>query len=182
MYDEPQAPHPRHGGRRPAHRPGPGRPVYDAATQSAYLGPHKSETPAVYLDELDYFSGTEGRYFYTSATENDNLNQSHSRCITRSFDRTYKLNGQHTSLTGNIYQSYESRSYDIWSGSGLWIYGDGKLLYAKEFLLNTTGFEPEAIDIDLSGVLELQVKFDCRSVYGNNSSNPLSLGEMALYT
>ena len=64
----------------------------------------------------------------------------------------------------------------------LWIYGDGKLLYAKEFNENTTGFEPEAITIDLTGVLEMQVKFVCRSVYGNDLRDPLSLGEMALYT
>lgn len=158
-----------------------GLPVqYDGATQSAYLGKHNSETPAVYLDEFDYFSGSS--YIYTAATEDDNLKQGHSHCITQSFDRTYKLNGQYTSLTGNIYQTYNDRSWDIWEGSGLWIYGDGKLLYAKEFNENTTGFEPEAITINLTGVLEMKVEFVCKSVHGNDLRDPLSLGEMALYT
>ncbi len=158
-----------------------GLPVqYDAATQSAFVGTHRSGTPAFYLDEFDYFSGTADNRFYTSLTMDDNLKQGHSRCITESFDRTYKLNGQYTRLTGTMFQEYEKRSSTVYSGLGLWIYGDGKILYAREFKEDTTGIEPEMIDIDLTGVLELQIIFKARGY--DDASSPLSLGEMALYT
>ncbi len=111
---------------------------YDAATQSAYLGRHVSTAPAFYLDEVDYFSGTEERSFQTAASEQDNTQRDHSHCITSSFERTYLLNGQYSRLTGSLYQTYEDRSKSFKSGSGLWIYGDGKLLYAKEFDEETT--------------------------------------------
>lgn len=149
---------------------------YDAATQSAYLGRHAGAAPAFYLDEFDYFSGTAERNFRTAASEQDNTQRDHSHCITNSFERTYLLNGQYSRLTGSLYQTYEDRSESFDSGSGLWIYGDGKLLYAKEFDEETTGLRPEAIDVDLTGVLELTVSFIC------HWNDTLSLGEMALYT
>lgn len=153
---------------------------YDAATQSAYLGQHKSEAPAFYLDEFDYFSGTSDDRFYTAASEQDNTKKDHSRSIARGFDRTYILNGQYSRLTGTLYQTYERRSETVYKGSGLWIYGDGKLLYVKEFSEDTTGFKPEAVDVDLQGVLELRVVFDPKCYWLYNDG--LSLGEMALYT
>lgn len=161
---------------------------YDAATQSAYLGAHNSQIPAFYLDELDYFSGTKDSDFFTAAAMDDNLKQGHSRCITQDFERTYKLNGQYSRLTGNLFQEYDMRSDTIYKDGGIWIYADGALAYAKEFNENTTGFEPEAIDIDLRGVLELKVVFIdgsyMKGAYSNHGSHygPLALGEMALYT
>lgn len=154
---------------------------YDAATQSAYLGRHAGAAPAFYLDEFDYFSGTAERNFQTAASEQDNTQRDHSHCITDDFERTYLLNGQYSRLTGNLYQTYQDRSDSIRSGCGLWIYGDGKLLYTKEINEETTGFRPETIDLDLTGVLELRVVFVGRNNY-LGGSNVLSLGEMALYT
>lgn len=155
---------------------------YDTATQSAYLGTHSSETPAFYLDELDYFSGSAD--ISTVAAMDDNLKRGHSHCITENFERTYKLNGQYSRLTGSLFQEYEKRSALIFEGEGLWIYGDGKLLYAKEFNEETTGFEPESIDIDLRGILELKVLFKDHLGWNRtgNPLSPLALGEMALYT
>lgn len=156
---------------------------YDGATQSAYLGSHSSQTPAFYLGDMDYFSGTADSYFHTAATENDNLRLSHSHCITQDFDRTYKLNGQYSRLTANLYQKYYQRADSIGKDGGLWIYGDGRLLYSKVFPEPVTGFEPEAVSVDLTGVSELRVVFD--SGYPHNTTNtngPLSMGEVALYT
>lgn len=167
-----------------------GLPVqYDGATQSAYIGKHNSETPAIYLDEFDYFSGDEP--IKTAEVQDDNLKESHSRCITDDFERTYKLNGQYSRLTGTLYQEYDRRSEKIYGeNAALRIYGDGKLLYSREFKEDTTGFEPETVDADLTGVLELKIEFldggekkgsaffsSDRWYYG-----PLALGEMALYT
>lgn len=155
---------------------------YDATTQSAYLGAHNSQTPAFYLDELDYFAGTKDKKFYTAAAMQDNLKQGHSRCITENFERTYKLNGQYSRLTGNLFQEYEKRSDTIAKSGGIWIYADGALAYAREFNEDITGFEPEPIDIDLRGVLELEVVFNDGDGLWYESDGPLSLGEMALYT
>lgn len=155
---------------------------YDAATQSAYLGQHKSQAPAFYLDEFDYFSGTDDKNFETKLNVDDNLRQGHSHCIVKNFERTYKLNGQYSRLTGNLFQEYEKRAEMFYAGnSGLHIYADERLVYAKEFDDRTTGLEPQIIDLDLTGVLELKITF---SDGGNAFSpdGPLALGEMALYT
>lgn len=158
-----------------------GLPVqYDGAAQSAYIGTHRSEKPAVYLDELDYFSGDEK--ITTKLTENDNLNQGHSRCIVTGFERAYKLNGQYSRLTGTMYANYQDRSHKIPGGAGVWIYGDGKLLYGKEIEGITTEFEPVDIDVDLSGVLNLTIRFSSGCNEISDWTYPLSLGEMALYT
>lgn len=159
-----------------------GLPVqYDSATQSAYVGKHSSATPAVYLTDFDYFSGTSNSDFHTAASKDDNLGQTHSYVITRDFERTYKLNGQYSRLTGVLFQEYDQRSDNFGMKAALKIYGDGKLLYSKEFNDNDSGLEPEPIDINLTGVLELQISFGDGG-YFSSYDGPLSLGEMALYT
>ncbi len=165
-----------------------GLPVqYDASTETAYIGTHRSETPVAYLSEFDYFSGSS--YLDTAINKDDNLKQTHSYVISDDFDRTYKLNGQYSRLTGVLFQEYDKRSGTIYSRNAcLRIYGDGELLYSREFDKDTSGLDPENIDIDLTGVLELRVYFaDGADSYGASSywaayKGPLSLGEMALYT
>lgn len=155
---------------------------WDGATSSVYLGKHSSSEPAVYLSELDYFSGTSDSNFNTAASEQDNLGNTHYYCITGPFDRTYKLNGQYSAMTGTLYQTYENRSYTIRQNSCLEIYGDGRLLHTVNFPKNTTGFEPSDFTINLTGVLELQVVL---KIYNGNLFNLgtyLSLGDVGLWT
>lgn len=169
-----------------------GLPVqYDASTETAYIGTHRSETPAVYLENMDYFySAYSG--LTTAFTEDDNLGQTHTHCITRNVDRVYKLNGQYSKITGTMYQTYTERSASISSGSGIMIYADGKLVYSKIFEKDTVRVEPVDFEVDLTGVLELQVTFFAGSMgyswntvgnaYSDSVSRPLSLGDVALYT
>ena len=152
---------------------------YDSATKNIYIGRHNSETPAAYLSQMDYFSGTSASGFHTATTETDNTGASHTNCITRSFDRTYLLNGQYTKIAGTMYQTYERRSDAIViANKGIYIYGDGRLLYAYSPEMGTQGMMPVNFSVDLTGVLELRVDFDANA----NGSDTLSLGEVALWT
>lgn len=154
-----------------------GKPVqWEGATSSVYVGKHSSDRPAVWLSQMDYFSGTENRSFYTATTEKDNTGATHTYCITRDFDRTYLLNGQYSRISGVLYQTYEQRSKDIYNAKGVSIYGDGQLLYHYSPDKDATGIKPAYFDLDLTGVLELRVSFNADTYY------MLSLGDVGLYT
>ena len=160
---------------------GLGKPVqWDGATRSVYIGKHSSSEPTAWLADIDYFSGT--KQLETKTTELDNLGNTHYHCITKSFDRTYKINGQYTRMTGIMYQSYDTRSFTISKDCGVEIYGDGKLLYVNKTTEGTTGFEPVSFDIDLTGVLELQVKHYTRNNSLHYATEGLSLGNVGLWT
>ncbi len=153
-----------------------GKPVqWDGKTKSVYVGKHSGDSPAAWLSQMDYFSGTKS--ITTAASEKDNAGNTHYYCVTRDFDRTYKLNGQYTRMTGVLYQSYEYRSSSISKGYGLTIYGDGRILYdnAAQNNLSQGGFEPDLINIDLTGVLELRVHL-------HGGGYRLSVGDMGLWT
>lgn len=154
--------------------------LWDGATQSVYLGRHSSSEPAVWLSDLDYFSGTSEREFTTVVSQLDNTGTLHYHCITKSFERTYKLNSQYSRMTGSMYQSYDERSYTINAGMGVEIYGDGKLLYVNQLPEDTTGFEPTEFDVDLTGVLELRVVFKTSRVM-NAWASVLALGDVGLW-
>lgn len=153
-----------------------GKPVqWEGSTNSVYVGQHKSSKPAAWLSQMDYFSGTKS--INTAASQKDNMGNTHYYCITYHFDRTYKLNGQYTRMTGVIYQPYEHRSASISKGRGVTIYGDGQILYDNTLQsdLRGGGFEPANFDIDLTGVLELRIDFHTWCPY-------LALGDVALWT
>ena len=155
---------------------------WDGSTRSVYVGKHASTTPAAYLSQMDYFSGTSDNQFYTATTEKDNMGNTHTYCITRTFERTYLLNGQYSRLTGTLYQTYDQRSTGVrLDDQGVEIYGDGKLLFTKVYWKDDTGIQPTTFDIDLTGVLELKVIFADGDA-DLNWGNALSLGDVALYT
>ena len=152
---------------------------WEGSTWSVYIGQHTSDKPAVWLSQMDYFSGTGSRNFYTAKTEKDNLGNTHIHCITYSFNRTYILNGQYSRITGTLYQTYDERYSSIYGGNyngGVYIYGDGELLFSYAPEKNETGIKPVPFNIDLTGVLELRVYF------GSENNNMLSLGDVGLYT
>lgn len=157
-----------------------GKPVqWDGKTQSVYIGRHTGMEPAVWLTNLDYFSGT--KELTTATAQSDNLGVTHYHCITKSFDRTYKLNGQYSRITGTLYQTYDLRSADIYKDCGIEIYGDGRLLYVNKTTEKTTGFEPVSFDVDLTGVLELQI-IHHTSCNMRNKDEGLSLGDVGLWS
>lgn len=159
---------------------GLGKPVqWDGSTRSVYIGKHSSSEPTAWLADMDYFAGTQN--ITQKTVEMDNSNNSHYHCIVKSFDRTYKINGQYSRMTGTMYQSYDMRSFTIRKDSGVEIYGDGRLLYTNIITEGITGFELVNFDIDLTGVLELQVKFTVRSNSGNHGGEGISLGDVGLW-
>lgn len=157
---------------------------WDGKTQSVYLGQHgAASTPTVWLTQMDYFAGDQ--YIKTADKDQDNTGATHYNCFTNSFDRTYVLNGQYSRLSGVLYQRYERRSEKTWGSdlNYLEIYGDGELLYSKTFESGTTGIMPIPFDVDVSGVLSLQVKL--RSVWPwtmqTNLYDLLGLGDVGLW-
>lgn len=161
-----------------------GQPVqWEGTTRSVYVGKHSGSKPAVWLSQMDYFSGTSNSDFRTAASEKDNAGDTHYNCITRTFDRTYILNGQYSRISGILYQTYEDRSrYTGHSGSNnfLEIYGDGELLYSRRFE-RETGIDPIPFNVDLTGVLKLRVSFKSYSDFPYGYPL-LSLGEVGLWT
>lgn len=154
---------------------------WEGSTRSVYVGKHQGDKPAAWLANMDYFSGTSNKEFYTLQNGKDNLGDTHYHCIIRNMNRTYKLNGQYSSLAGVIYQNYENRSASVFRDAGLWIYGDGELLYSCEFRAGETGIDPVSFDVNLTGVLEMQVVFAGGGMY-NNEYTPLALGDVGLWT
>lgn len=149
---------------------------WDGKTQSAYVGKHESSEPTVMLADLDYFSGTKD--VEKIGSDQDNLGNTHYNVLDSWHDnwsRKYMLNGQYTHLSGTFYQQYGDRSRSIWSGQGLDIYGDGKILYSVKTNDNTTGFLPREFDVDLTGVIELEIVVT-GSYFG------FALGDCGLYT
>ena len=131
---------------------------WDPKTNSAYLGKHTGEKPAVWLQDLDYFTGEN---LEIKTTEKDNLGNTRQEVIVddRGFDNTYLLNGQYSAISGTFFQRYEYRSRT--GKSTLFIYGDGELLYSVEM---SGGLTPIDFYVDLTGVLELRVDF--QSLFG----------------
>lgn len=137
---------------------------WDAKAQSAYVGKHSGDKPAVWLQDLDYFTGSG---WETYLSRKDNLGQSRTNVIYGgnygNANNCYKLNGQYSMLTGTFFQDYDDRS-DTIHETTLEIYGDEVLLYSATM---TGGIEPIDFAIDLTGVLELRVKINHFGAYNN---------------
>jgi hypothetical protein len=153
---------------------------WDGSTQSVYLGEHSSDTPAIMLKDLDYFTGKTWDGLYTS--DKDNLGNTYNQsCSTNTkVDNVYQINGQYSKITGTFYLRYPSRSVTA-NSSFLKIYGDGKLLFNGTV---TGGVEPIFFDVDLTGVLELEVCLDGKDSYWDSQRNRFTgaIGDCGLYT
>ncbi|MGN8875315.1 NPCBM/NEW2 domain-containing protein [Pseudoflavonifractor sp. HCP28S3_F10] len=157
-----------------------GKPVYyDAATQSAYLGKHASNTPSVYLKDMDYFSvstDTAGYRLKNPVDVTDNLGAAHHEAIVvgYNFDAVYKLNGQYSAFTGVLTRAQQDSASN---NKGVFrVYGDGKLLYSSPEM--TKDQEPVDFHVNLTGVLEMKIEYET-SYY--NMQN-CYLCEAGLYT
>ena len=127
---------------------------WEPKTNSVYLGDHKADKPAVWLQDLDYFMGKD---LEVEATEKDNLGNARQEVIVarNGFDNTYLLNGQYSAISGTSFMLYNYRSVN--TESELLIYGDGELLYSAKM---AKGIKPIDFYVDLTGVLELRVEYD----------------------
>ena len=147
---------------------------WEPSTSSVYLGKHDSATPAVWLKDLDYFTGEE---WHEVATAKDNLGNVHTNVIFARYgetrDNTYKIDGQYSQITGCFFQMYEARSNS--RATYLEIYGDHQLLYSAEM---NGGIEPIHFDVNISGILELEIKYYGKT-YGNDNA---MIGECGLWT
>lgn len=159
-----------------------GTPVqWDGGTQSVYIGSHSSSTPAAYLGQMDYFDKNCSWRFDSPTT--DNLGNTHMHSIEKSNSLngepyvTYKLNGQYNRLTASYYMKYEKRSSYKDRTFTLLISGDGKDLWQGEV---GAGIDPVNIDIDITGVLELTIKYPESTI--RDGEECTALGEVALYT
>ncbi|MCI8538170.1 MAG: copper amine oxidase [Oscillospiraceae bacterium] len=155
-----------------------GKPVqWEGKTQSVYVGKHSSDTPAVYLSQLDYFNNAGAGSWHLGEITKDNLGNEHSYSLATSNGNnssiTYKLNGQYTKLTGLYYQKYEDRSRDH-DAITLVISGDGRELWHGSV---GPGLDPVDISIDITGVLELKIYYP-----GSNWGENTALGDVALWT
>ena len=133
---------------------------WESETNSVYLGKHTGETPAVWLQDLDYFTGKEVKI---RDSVQDNLGNTRYEVITNrlnyvetyDLDNVYLINGQYSAITGTLFQRYDHRSDE--GTSYLRIYGDDTLLYSAEV---SSGVAPIDFHVDLTGVLKLRIEFD----------------------
>ena len=154
---------------------------WDGSTRSVYVGKHTGDKPAVWLENMDYFSGDSS--IHTLQSDKDNAGNTYYHCIYDDFQRTYLLNGQYSKLTGTIYQRYDYRSTSLYyDDHGLWIYGDGELIYSCPFEQGETGIDPINFDIDLTGILKLEIVFDGFEAPMSNWKHVLALGNIGLWT
>ncbi len=141
---------------------------WDPKTNSAYLGKHTGEKPAVWLQDLDYFTGEN---LEIKTTEKDNLGNTRQDvvCGNAKFNNIYLINGQYSAISGTFFQLYDDRSHT--GKSTISIYGDGELLYHAEM---AGGIKPIDFYVDLTGILELRVEFV--------STNRSALDDVGLWT
>lgn len=151
---------------------------WEGKTNSVYLGKHTGDTPAVWLEDLDYFTG---EHISTSDPEAkvDNLGNTYDHATSENIYNTYLINGQYSAISGTIYQMYEYRSSTMRRAT-LRIYGDDELLYEAQV---TGGVEPIDFYVDLTGVLKLTVDFyQERLTMFNHWDNESALGNCGLWT
>lgn len=149
---------------------------WDAKTSSAFVGKHSSDKPAVWLQDLDYFTGSG---WDVDGSVKDNMGQIRTNSISGASDsgnsnNTYILNGQYTLLSGTFFQPYNGRSDN--DNTTLEIYGDGELLYSAEMM---GGVTPIDFTVDLTGVLELKVRLTSFDGWGHGMAK---LSDCGLWT
>lgn len=154
---------------------------WDGSTRSVYVGKHTGDKPAVWLADMDYFDKAQ---YWSGGTTKDNLGNEHNHSLyvsgyaaTLSNEgapfRTYKLNGKYSRLTGTYFQQYEARTAR--ASMQFEIYADGEKFWSATM---KSGVDPVNFDIDISGVLELELRFE----YSRYSYENVALGDIGLWT
>lgn len=153
---------------------------WEGKTSSVYVGKHSSDKPAVWLADMDYYTRTGGgldrQYDYK-----DNLGDVHDKVLCRRVDtcsETFVINGQYTAISGTFFQPYNDRDND--SDNILEIYGDGELIYKAIVRGGENPVRPIYFKVDITGVLELEVKLKGNGSWVNGSYG--AIGECGLWT
>lgn len=154
---------------------------WDGQANSVYIGKHMGTAPVAWLGQMEYFDKKDNWDF--DVVTKDNLGNEHMHSIDKISGGTgaslsYRLNGQYSRLTGSYYMEYEYRDWrrDVDSYT-LVISGDGKELWHGSV---GAGIDPQPIDIDITGVLELKIEIP--RTRENPATFPLALGDMALWS
>lgn len=172
---------------------------WDGVNHSIYIGKKDATKPDNYLSKIQYNDYKEGSEYSDFTMINGSITdyngnnytsgilffKRRSSLIQEDSDEAniliaYPLNSQFKNMKGKIVLP---KSYDIntWgkkdnvgsSGTDVWFYGDGKLLYKAT---NVTASMPFALDIDTTGVNQLVIKIKTQ----DNDSH-IALSDMALY-
>lgn len=129
-----------------------GKPIeWDGKTQSVYIGKHRN-SEGVFLSSLDKFYG--GYYDTPDEVYTDNVENKYQNVLNLK-QCIYLLNGQYSSISGVFYLARPYRNYD--SKETLTIKGDDRILYSAEM---GAKMEPKEFDVDLTGVLKLEITID----------------------
>lgn len=151
---------------------------WEGKTSSVYLGKHTGEKPAVWLQEMDYFTGS-SIYGSNSESQRDNLGNYYEHVIDSPITNTYLLNGQYSAISGTFYQIYDYRSErDPLKITTLKIFGDDELLYSAEM---NGGITPIDFYVDLTGVLKLTVDISGWTIPGYGTTRGV-IGNCGLWT
>ena len=127
---------------------------WDGRTSSVYLGMHDSDRPALYLQDLEWFTG---RNWIRETENRDNLGNIRYNNIHgdgSSLNNIYRINGRYRRITGTLYQPFDRRNGS--DETAFEIYGDETLLYSARM---RGGIDPIDFSVDISGVLELRVRY-----------------------
>jgi hypothetical protein len=146
--------------------------VWEGKKNSVYLGEHNSNVPVASLADMEWFyTNDTGGIKHTGKIKDAGLKDNIGNTYTRgmwfskasggSIYKVYLINQKYSSLVGTI--AIEERDKNDTKGSGVKVYGDGKMLY--ESPLMTAGSYPEEFEIDVSGVIELKIEW-----YGSSES------------
>ena len=143
---------------------------WDGKNSAVYIGaqPASMSQPTVLLEDLDYFTKTA----YISELRSggkDNLGIVHNSGYTiEAGNIHYLLNGKYKTFKGIVGVSYDER--DSNRESKFKVYGDGKLLYASPIL--TAGVKTQEFDIDVTGVINLELEVEYVSSGINTHISP----------
>lgn len=173
---------------------------WDGATQSIYIGKKDQTKPDNYLDRIQYNDYKESYSSSDFAVINGTVNDYNGNTYTSGilfYNYTavtaieddideanmlisYPLNSQYKNLKGKIVlpksyniATWEKNDRTYTSGTDVWFYGDGKLLYKAT---KVTSSMPFTFDIDTSGVNQLTIKLKTES-----GVNHIALTDLALY-
>jgi hypothetical protein len=130
---------------------------WDAQNSAVYLGARPTVTgqPTVLLEDLDYFAKT-GDISPLPDSGKDNVGNVHSSGCQITYSTTYLLDAKYKIFNGVIAVPYSQRDSNI--QTTIKVYGDGKLLYTSPIM--TTKVKPTSFNINVTGVLELEIVED----------------------
>ena len=145
---------------------------WDGVNSTVYIGGNpNSNTPSIWLDEMDYFNyqiyRSENFSSWTKNPLKDTEGNTHERGIRYNMNyggiwdykgwqsTTYLLNSKYTRFTAGFSLLYDYRTFS--KNITLTIYGDDKQIFKT---VTSAGKLPEMIDIDVTGIIKFEIRID----------------------